>query len=127
MLGRLDPDYFLGGEMRLRTAEVHKALDREVAEPLGLDTIGAAAGIVEVATAGMAAAARMHLSEHGRDTAGFALVAFGGAGPVHAYGLAKQLKISRVVVPMRARASCPLTGSWSLRPRWTWRAACRRR
>jgi hypothetical protein len=73
-----------------------------VAEPLGLDTAGAASGIVEVATAGMAAAARMHLSEQGRDPAGFALVAFGGAGPVHAYGLAKQLKITRIVVPMRA-------------------------
>ncbi|MFL6118518.1 hydantoinase/oxoprolinase family protein [Actinophytocola sp.] len=102
VLGHLDPAAFLGGEMRLRTTEVRKALDQEVAEPLGLDTVGAAAGIVEVATASMAAAARMHLSEHGRDPADFALVAFGGAGPVHAYGLAKQLKITRIVVPMRA-------------------------
>src|SRR5436309_3137306 len=102
VLGHLDPAAFLGGEMRLRTTEVHKAVDRDVAEPLGLDRVGAAAGIVEVATASMAAAARMHLSEHGRDPAGFALVAFGGAGPVHAYGLAKQLKITRIVVPMRA-------------------------
>jgi N-methylhydantoinase A len=102
VLGHLDPAAFLGGEMRLRTAEVRKAIDREVAEPLGLDTIGAASGIVEVATAGMAAAARMHLAEHGRDPAGCTLVAFGGAGPVHAYGLAKQLKINRIVVPMRA-------------------------
>lgn len=102
VLGHLDPAGFLGGEMRLRTAEARKALDREVAEPLGLDPAGAAAGIVEVATAGMAAAARMHLSEQGRDPAGFALVAFGGAGPVHAYGLAKQLKITRIIVPMRA-------------------------
>jgi N-methylhydantoinase A len=102
VLGHLDPAAFLGGEMRLRTTEVGKALDREVAEPLGLDTVGAAAGVVEVATAGMAAAARMHLAEHGRDPADFALVAFGGAGPVHAYGLARQLKITRLVVPMRA-------------------------
>jgi N-methylhydantoinase A len=102
VLGHLDPAAFLGGEMRLRTAEARKALDREVAGPLGLDTAGAASGIVEVATAGMAAAARTHLSEQGRDPAGFALVAFGGAGPVHAYGLAKQLKITRIVVPMRA-------------------------
>ncbi|MEV4053474.1 hydantoinase/oxoprolinase family protein [Amycolatopsis sp. NPDC049688] len=102
VLGHLDPAAFLGGELPLRTAEVRKALDREVAEPLGLDTAGAAAGIVEVATASMAAAARTHLAEHGRDPGGFALVAFGGAGPVHAYGLAKQLKITRIVVPMRA-------------------------
>ncbi|WP_236794456.1 hydantoinase/oxoprolinase family protein [Amycolatopsis sp. GM8] len=102
VLGHLAPASFLGGEMRLETTEVHKAIDREVAEPLGLDRIDAASGIVEVATASMAAAARMHLAEHGRDPAGFALVAFGGAGPVHAYGLAKQLKITRIVVPMRA-------------------------
>ncbi|MEV6623950.1 hydantoinase/oxoprolinase family protein [Amycolatopsis sp. NPDC051106] len=102
VLGCLGPDAFLGGELRLRTAEVRKALAREVGDPLGLDETGAAAGIVEVATASMAAAARMHLAEHGRDPAGFALVAFGGAGPVHAYGLAKQLKIGRVIVPMRA-------------------------
>lgn len=99
VLGHLDPATFLGGEIRLRTTEAGKALDRGVAEPLGLDRIGAAAGIVEVATA---AAARMHLSEHGSDPSDFTLVAFGGAGPVHAYGLAKQLKIARIVVPMRA-------------------------
>ncbi|MET8995837.1 hydantoinase/oxoprolinase family protein [Amycolatopsis sp. NPDC004169] len=102
VLGYLDPDAFLGGELRLRAAEARKAVARDVGDPLGLDETGAAAGIVEVATASMAAAARMHLAEHGRDPAGFALVAFGGAGPVHAYGLAKQLKIRRVIVPMRA-------------------------
>ncbi|MDS0139950.1 MULTISPECIES: hydantoinase/oxoprolinase family protein [unclassified Amycolatopsis] len=102
VLGYLDPDAFLGGEMRLRTDEVHKAVARDVGDPLDLDETGAAAGIIEVATASMAAAARTHLAEHGRDPAGFALVAFGGAGPVHAYGLAKQLKIARVIVPMRA-------------------------
>ncbi|MGW4059242.1 hydantoinase/oxoprolinase family protein [Amycolatopsis sp. NPDC004747] len=102
VLGSLDPDAFLGGELRLRAAEARKAVARDVGDPLGLDETGAAAGIVEVATASMAAAARMHLAEHGRDPAGFALVAFGGAGPVHAYGLAKQLKIGRVIVPMRA-------------------------
>jgi N-methylhydantoinase A len=102
VLGHLDATAFLGGEMLLRTTEVRKAIDRGVAEPLGLDRLGAAAGIVEVATASMAAATRMHLSEHGRDPADFALMAFGGAGPVHAYGLAKQLKITRIVVPMRA-------------------------
>ena len=101
-LGHLDARAFLGGEMELRTAEVQKVLDREVAEPLGLDTDGAAAGIVEVATASMAAAARMHLSEKGGDPADVVLVAFGGAGPVHAYGMARALKLRRVVVPMRA-------------------------
>ncbi|MBQ1092785.1 hydantoinase/oxoprolinase family protein [Streptomyces sp. B93] len=102
LLGYLDAENFLGGEMRLRTREAHKALTREVAGPLGLDTTDAAAGIVEVVTESMAAAARMHLSEQGKDPADFALLAFGGAGPAHAYGLAKALKIPRVIVPMRA-------------------------
>ncbi|MHC3472583.1 hydantoinase/oxoprolinase family protein [Streptomyces sp. 7R007] len=102
VLGYLDADTFLGGEMRLRSEDAHKALTREVASPLGLDTADAAAGIVEVVTSSMAAAARMHLSEQGKDPADFALLAFGGAGPAHAYGLAKALKIPRVIVPMRA-------------------------
>ncbi|MEV1246239.1 hydantoinase/oxoprolinase family protein [Nonomuraea sp. NPDC050022] len=102
VLGYLDPATFLGGEMRLLVSEVHKAVDHDVADPLGLDTMTAAEGIVEVVTQSMAAAARMHLSEQGKDPADFALLAFGGAGPVHAYGLAKALKIRRIVVPMRA-------------------------
>ncbi|MDT0568641.1 hydantoinase/oxoprolinase family protein [Streptomyces sp. DSM 3412] len=102
LLGHLDAENFLGGEMRLRTREAHKALTREVAGPLGLDTADAAAGIVEVVTESMAAAARTHLSEQGANPADFALLAFGGAGPAHAYGLAKSLKIPRVIVPMRA-------------------------
>jgi N-methylhydantoinase A len=101
-LGYLDAQNFLGGEMRLLVPEVHKSIDRDVAGPLGLDTLAAADGIVEVVTQSMAAAARMHLSEQGKDPADFALLAFGGAGPVHAYRLAKALKISRVIVPMRA-------------------------
>lgn len=102
VLGYLDAESFLGGEMRLRTSEVRKALTRDVAGPLGLGLTEAAAGIVEVVTGSMAAAARMHLSEQGKDPADFALLAFGGAGPAHAYGLAKALRMPRVIVPMRA-------------------------
>ncbi|WP_282083067.1 hydantoinase/oxoprolinase family protein [Streptomyces tendae] len=101
-LGYLDAQNFLGGEMRLHVPQVRKSIDRAVAGPLGLDTTTAADGVVEVVTQSMAAAARMHLSEQGKDPADFALLAFGGAGPVHAYRLAKALKISRVLVPMRA-------------------------
>jgi N-methylhydantoinase A len=102
LLGCLDPDAFLGGEMVLRTADVEHAVRTRLAEPLRLGIADAAAGVVEVVNESMAAAARTHLSEHGRDPAGFALLAFGGAGPVHAYGMAKILKSRRIIVPMRA-------------------------
>ena len=102
LLGCLDPDTFLGGEMVLRTADVEHAIRTRLAEPLRLSTADAAAGVVAVVNESMAAAARMHLSEHGRDPADFALLAFGGAGPVHAYGMAKILKSRRIIVPMRA-------------------------
>lgn len=101
-LGYLDPDNFLGGEMPLLEKEVHHALNNDVAIPLGLTVEQAAAGIVEVASASMAAAARMHLAESGTDPSHHALVAFGGAGPVHAYGIARILKLRRIIVPMRA-------------------------
>ncbi|MGA5507014.1 hydantoinase/oxoprolinase family protein [Streptomyces umbrinus] len=102
VLGYLDPKAFLGGDMQLLTPEVHQSVHHDIADPLGLDTVTAAEGIVEVATQSMAAAARMHLSEQGMDPADFALLAFGGAGPVHAYSLAKALRIPRIVVPVHA-------------------------
>src|SRR3546814_2103700 len=101
VLGYLNPDYFLGGEMKLSTASAEAAVD-SIAEALGLDRTRAAWGIHEIVTEDMAQAARLHLLERGADPRNFALLAFGGAGPLHACRLAKKLGIRAVVVPAGA-------------------------
>ena len=102
VLGLLNPDYFLGGEMSLDPDSARKAIEDRLAEPMGMSVTRAAHGIHEVVNENMATAARMHAAEQGLDIRGSALVAFGGAGPVHAYQVAKVLGISRVVCPLGA-------------------------
>ncbi len=102
VLGHLSPDYFLGGEMPLEIAKVESALKSHVASRLGIDNIGAAAGIYRIVNENMAAATRMYIAEKGRDHRKYAMLAFGGAGPVHAYGLARLLKLRRLIVPLGA-------------------------
>ena len=102
VLGLLNPDYFLGGEMSLDPDSAQKAIETRLAGPMGMSVTRAAQGIHEVVNENMATAARMHASEQGLDIRGSALVAFGGAGPVHAYRVAKLLGISRVVCPLGA-------------------------
>jgi N-methylhydantoinase A len=108
LLGYLSPDYFLGGEMRLDRAAVERAVDEHVARPLGLSVHDAAIGIHSVVNENMAAATRMHVAEKGRDPRRYTLVAFGGAGPVHAWALARLLKISRIVCPFGAGVTSAL-------------------
>lgn len=98
-LGRLDPAFFLGGSIRLDAEAVRDALSRRVAEPLGLAFERAAEGIVAVANAAMAGAIRLSLFEKGADPRDFALIAFGGAGGLHAAQLAEELGVSTVVFP----------------------------
>jgi N-methylhydantoinase A len=102
LLGYLDPDTFLGGEMSLDMAAVLNCLRNGLGRELKLEAREAAEGIEKVVTESMAAATRMHLAEKGLDPGDHTLLAFGGAGPVHAYALAKALHISRMIVPMRA-------------------------
>jgi N-methylhydantoinase A len=108
LLGRLDPAYFLGGEMRLDPDRVRRAFAEGVAARLGLPATEAALGVQRIVDETMAAATRMHLAEKGRDPRRYTLVAFGGAGPVHAYALAKLLKLRRVVVPLGAGVASAL-------------------
>jgi N-methylhydantoinase A len=97
-LGRLNPAYFLGGAMPIDPAPARRAVEA-IAAPLGLGLEQAAEGIIRVIDAVMAKAIR-HLSvEKGYDPREFTLVAFGGAGPVHAASLAAELRIPRVLVP----------------------------
>ena len=102
LLGCLDPDYFLGGEMALDLDGVRAALDARLGTALGIDGAAAAGGVRTIVNESMAAATRMHLAEKGKDPRAYAMLAFGGAGPVHAYGLAKLLKVGRLIVPMGA-------------------------
>lgn len=102
LLGLLDPAFFLGGEMKLALHDVESAVADKLATPLELSSVRTATGIQSIVTENMAAATRMHLAEKGRNPADYALMAFGGAGPVHAYSLAKLLKVKRVIVPMGA-------------------------
>jgi N-methylhydantoinase A len=102
VLGLLNPEYFLGGDMSLDPEAARKAIGDALAEPMGMSVTRAARGIHEVVNENMATAARMHAAEHGLDIRGHALVAFGGAGPVHAYQVARLLGIKRVVCPLGA-------------------------
>ncbi|MER3449065.1 MAG: methylhydantoinase [Chloroflexota bacterium] len=107
VLGYLDPNYFLGGRMRLDRAAAEAAVGR-LAERLGLSLVEAAWGIHEVVTENMAAAARVHAIERGKDIRKFPLFAFGGAGPVHVYRLAQKLGLKRFVCPPGAGATSAL-------------------
>ncbi len=102
VLGRLDPAYFLGGEMALDLPAVTRAVSGDLSAKLGVSADDAALGIRRIVDETMAAATRMHMAEKGRDPRRFTLIAFGGAGPVHACDLARLLKIKRVLVPLGA-------------------------
>ena len=99
VLGFLDPEYFLGGAMTLDLEAARAAIARQVAEPLGLTVEQAAVGIHQVANESMANAARVHAIERGKDPGALPLFAFGGAGPVHAAGVARRLGSPLIVVP----------------------------
>jgi len=99
VLGYLDADYFLGGTMPLDKAASGKALEEKVAKPLGTTAVGAAFGIHDLINETMAAAAKTHIAEKGGNPNIVTISAFGGAGPVHAYGLAKKIGAPRILVP----------------------------
>jgi len=101
-LGLLDPGYFLGGRLRLDAEAARAAVERDVATPLGIGVEEAAHGAYRAVTDNMAAAARVHAAERGIDLAGHLLVAFGGAGPVHAWAVARRLRVPRVLFPSHA-------------------------
>jgi len=99
VLGRIDPTRFLGGEMQLDAGLAGRAVQR-LADRLGLGLVEAAAGIVTIANANMARAIRSRTIQKGHDPRDFALVAFGGAGPLHAAEVAESLGIPEVLVPV---------------------------
>ena len=99
VLGRLAPDRFLGGEMKLDLAAARAALEAKIAKPLGLDPVEAADGILRIAATKMSHMVRWVTTERGLDAADFALIAYGGAGPLHAAMIARELRIGKVIIP----------------------------
>jgi N-methylhydantoinase A len=100
VLGRLNPAFFLGGEVPLDVDRAHRAIEERCARRLGLDVVTVAHGIVEIANAAMTNALRLVSVQRGFDPRDFVLVAFGGAGPVHANRLAAETEIGTTLIPM---------------------------
>jgi N-methylhydantoinase A len=99
VLGRLNPDYFLGAEMDLYLDPARSAIQDKVADSLGISVEEAAAGILRVVNANMVRGISVNSTQKGFDVRDFSLLAFGGAGPLHAVELAAELGMERVIIP----------------------------
>jgi N-methylhydantoinase A len=99
ILGYINPMSLLDGEMPIDAEAARRVVHRRVAAPLGLDLLDAAYGAHELANASMIRAVKAVSTHRGRDPRDFALFAFGGSGPVHVAGMARELEIRRVIVP----------------------------
>lgn len=102
VLGFLNEGYFLGGTMQLSREKARAAIQKHIAAPLGISIEEAAWGIHRLVNENMANAARVHIIEKGLDPRLFSMMAFGGAGPVHAYHVARQLNAPQLIVPAGA-------------------------
>jgi len=107
LLGYYDPDFFLGGRMVLDRAAAERALET-VGTKLGLSAVQAACGIHRMVVENMAAAARIHIVEKGKDPRRYAMVGFGGAGPAHAAEVARILGVRQVLIPPASGAASAL-------------------
>ena len=106
VLGRLHPDYFLGGEMKLDRGAALKAIADKIAKPLGLSIDAAAEGIIRIAVTKMSYAVKGVSTERGLDAASFPMIAYGGAGPLHASAIARDIGMSKVIVPLSPGHFC---------------------
>jgi len=100
-LGRLDPEFFLGGRMKIYPDKSRKALEK-IARKIRRNLVETALGVVEIANASMEKAIRVISVERGYDPRNFTLISFGGAGGLHAVEMAEHLRIPRVIVPRHA-------------------------
>ena len=99
VLGRLAADRFLGGDMQLDASAAEAAIKKRIADPLGMDVIAAADGILKIAATAMSYAVKAVSTERGLDAASFAMVAIGGAGPLHASDVAREIGMGRIIIP----------------------------
>jgi N-methylhydantoinase A len=102
VLGRLDPNRFAGGRIRLHRELAEKALQKDIGRKLSLDAMTSALAVSEMVEENMANASRVHAAEYGKDLRKRTLVAFGGAAPLHAARLASKLGLSSIIVPRGA-------------------------
>ncbi|TIR63503.1 MAG: hydantoinase/oxoprolinase family protein, partial [Mesorhizobium sp.] len=102
VLGKLDPDNFAGGAIKLDSTASEQAILRDVGERLSLDAMSTAFGICEVVDENMANAARVHAVENGKNISDNLMIAFGGAAPLHAARLCEKLGIDQCIVPRGA-------------------------
>lgn len=100
VLGRLDPDLALGGDLRLDPDLARKAIDEKIARPLGVSVVDAALGILKIVNNNMALAIRSNSVARGIDPRGFSIMPFGGAGPLHGVALAEAVSAKDVLVPV---------------------------
>src|SRR6202020_807012 len=100
VLGRLDPDNFLGGQMKLDAEGAALGVAEKIGKPLKMDTIAAAQAIVEIAISKMSLAVREVSVAKGYDPRDFVMFASGGAGPLHVLAIARELHIPTVIVPL---------------------------
>lgn len=107
VLGYLNPEYFAGGKLAVDMTAAETALDKVGAEA-GLTRTEIAWGIHDIVTENMASAARVHIAERGRDPRDYALLCTGGAGPVHAYAVARKLGLRKIVCPASAGVASAL-------------------
>ena len=108
VLGYLNESYFLGGTMQLSRARAIEAIRKKIAQPLGISVEEAAMGVHRIVNENMANAARVHILEKGMDPRHFNMMAFGGAGPVHAFGVAKLLNAPKMIIPVGAGVASAL-------------------
>ena len=117
VLGYINPSYLAGGEVKLTPSLAESSMQSAVAEPLGLSLLDAAQGVHAVANVNMIRAIRAVSTYRGRDPRHFALLAFGGSGPIHAADMARSLGIGTVVVPP-SPGLFSAVGLLQARPEW---------
>jgi N-methylhydantoinase A len=106
-LGRLNPKYLLGGRMRIDSSQSGSVM-KQLGKQLGLGLMETAQGVIRIVTANMVKAIRTISIERGYDPKEFSLLAFGGAGPLHAVGVARELEISKVIIPPNPGILCAM-------------------
>ena len=99
LLGRLDADHFLGGSMKLDVEAARSALLKQIADPLGLDLVHAADGVLRIAVTAMSHAVKGVTTARGLDIGRFAMITYGGAGPLHASAIAREIGVRRILIP----------------------------